>query len=813
MKTIKKITAQKISAMARWAFDNRYKTLILLSVFIFIIASQFPKMTKDTSTEGLLRANDPALVDFNMFRDQFGRGPVIIVAIQTKDVFDMDFLTQLKNLHQELDEKVPYLDDITSLINARHTRGDADELIVGDLMEEMPANAAALELLRSQVMQNPLYLNTLINDRHDLTTILIKTNTYSSTGKNADTSDPLSMDFDSPGQTNEKKSEYITSAENDEAVDVVYEITQKYASPDFKIYVTGPASISNYFSKAMLKDMSRFLGLSFLTITIILAIMFRRLSGVIMPLIIVMVSLLSTMSIMAIFNISLKLPTTVLPSFLLAIALCDSIHILTLFYRAYENNQTKRNAVINAYNHSGLAILMASITTACGLLSFAGSAVAPIEELGIFTSIGVMFALMYTVVLLPAIISIIPIKIKQEDPEKKTAVMDKIGTAMALFATSHPIKIITLFILITSISILGISRIKFSHDILRWLPGDSNIRMATEKIDEQLKGSFNLEVIINMGKKNAFFNPEILNQLEESVKFAESLDINEIQAGKAWSISVVLKETNKALNENNQDYYAIPDSKNLIAQEFLLFENSGTDDLEEYVDTQFSMARFMIKVSFKNAIQYQKFIDTVAGHFQKNYPEAKITTTGMITLYTQTMSNTIKTMAESYIISIIVISVLMFILIGTFELSFLSMIPNLVPVLLMLGISGWLKIPLNVFTMMVSSIALGIVVDDTIHFMHNFQKYYLKSNNVADAIKQTLSTAGRAMLVTSLVLCLGFYVFLFASMTNFIYFGFLTGTTIIFGLFADFLLAPAILVVYYKYKESYVHRKMDLEAA
>jgi len=173
----------------------------------------------------------------------------------------------------------------------------------------------------------------------------------------------------------------------------------------------------------------------------------------------------------------------------------------------------------------------------------------------------------------------------------------------------------------------------------------------------------------------------------------------------------------------------------------------------------------------------------------------------MISLLASTISNTINSLAKSYAIAMVVITCMMVLLIGRLRIGLLSMIPNLAPILLMMGIIGAFNFPMDMFTMMVASIAIGLAVDDTIHFMHNFRRYYEASGDPHQAVYETLNTTGRAMLVTTIVLSTGFFIYMFASLNNIIRFGFLTGITLIAALLSDYFLAPALMVMVNKKKE------------
>ena len=316
------------------------------------------------------------------------------------------------------------------------------------------------------------------------------------------------------------------------------------------------------------------------------------------------------------------------------------------------------------------------------------------------------------------------------------------------------------------------------------------------------KGSVSLEIILDTGRENGLYDPELLKQIEETSAYLETLKVGEIFAGKAWSLTTILKETNRALNENRMEFYTIPENRNLIAQELLLFENSGSDDMEDFTDSRFSKVRIMAKVPFRNAIAYTKFLKVVNSHLRKTFPDLKITITGMTALFSRVISNAIHSMGLSYLYAFLVITILMVFLIGRLKIGLLSMVPNLAPIIVIMGIMGWLNIPMNLFTMLVGNIAIGLAVDDTIHFMHNFRRYFEKNGNAGLSVMETLHTTGRAMLVTSCVLSVGFFIFMFATMNNLFHFGLLTGLTIILALLADYFVAPAIMVVVHRPKKA-----------
>ena len=790
---------KRLEKLARTIFRHRLKSILCMMVIVTAFISQVPKITLDFSTEGFLHKNDPSLLTYNAFRDQFGRDEVVIIAMEPPQIFNIEFFTWLKILQEDIEENVPYLDDVTSMINARNTRGNEDELIVEDLLETFPTDATAMASLKQRVVSNPMYKNLLISEDSSITAMVIKTQNYSSIGKETDVlagfeeygSDDTGIEDLQPATR-----VYLSNEENSAIIMAIQSVLEKHARDDTKIYLAGSPAVTHSLKASMMRDMRKFVILAVLTIAVFLFVMFHRISGVVLPLVVVVCSLLSTIGLMAFFGTPIKLPTQILPSFLLAVCVGASVHILAIFFHRLQATGDKEASIAYALGHSGLACVMTHITTAAGLLSFSTARIAPIADIGLYASFGIMIALVYTLVLLPALLAVLPLKQRRSRASgNQLTAMDRSMQWVARFSTQRPVFILVVAFLIIAMSIPMILRIRFSHDVLRWFPENNVVRMATEQIDRKMRGTVNLEIIIDTGKENGLYDPLILKRLEKAAAHIETLDYGEVFAGKAWSLVEILKEINQALNENRAVYYRIPQNRDVIAQEFLLFENSGSDDLEDMVDSQFSMARFTVKAPFTDALKYQRLMKDVGLYFDETFPEVTLQITGMMPLLFRTVSNVIVSMAMSYIIAFIIITLLMILLIGRFRIGLLSMIPNITPILIMLGVMGALSFPMDAFTMMVGSIAIGLAVDDTIHFMHNFRRYYEEKGDPVWAVQETLHTTGRAMLVTTVVLSIGFFIFMFADMKNIFNFGFLTGITIIMALLSDYFIAPALMVL------------------
>ena len=772
--------------------DNPFKVLLVLLLLLAFPISHVPQIKMDTSTEGFMHDNDPVLIAYNKFRDQFGRDERVALAIKSDKIFSLEFLTTLKELHKEIETTVPFVEDVTSLYNVRNTRGDGDKLITDDLLEPFPTTQAQVDEIKERTMSSHFYKDLLISQDGTMTSIIIETDAYSHEGEEKVSDvDAFDEGFDESAPTGAKKA-FLTDNENAELVTVILAIAEKYRAKGLEIYVAGSPSVNHALKSQMKADMQKFMRLTFLIILVFLFVIFRRASAVFYPLLVIIFSLLTTVGTMAWAGVMFKLPTQIVPSLLLAVSVGATVHILSIFFDRFNANGDKKEALSYTLGHSGLAIAMTSITTAIGVGSFAGSEVAPISDLGIFASLGVMVSLVLTLTLLPVLLTITKLKPK---PKTTTSKIDVLMKKLAVIPVQHTKAVLVSSAMVVTIALIASTQVNLSHNPLKWFQPDSPDRVSTEVIDEQMNGSVTIEVVVDTAKENGWVDPAKLEALNQFSTKLESYVDDYTHIGKVISLATIVKETNRALHENNEKYYTIPKDANLVSQELLLFENSGSDDLEDVVDSQFSKARITIKLPWTDTVEAVAVLDYVKAEAKATFKDDTVTTTGMIPLLINTFSNAVFSSVQSYFIAAIAITFMMMLILGSVRMGLLSMIPNLAPIIVGLLLMYVMNIPLDMFTLLIGSIAIGLVVDDTIHFMHNFKRYYLESGDTAKAIEQTFFTTGKAMIITTMVLSLGFFAYLAANMISVQNFGLLTASVIIFALLSDLLLAPALMVV------------------
>ena len=335
MKRIHKKIEAAFERFTEIVYRRKYIALACMLAVGLTLAAQVPDLTVDTRDESFFMADDPTLLAYNRFRDTFGQDDLFIVSLEAKEGLTPALLATLHSLHRELARKVPYLDDITSLVNGRVVLGRGDTLTVDELMKEPPESEAALARLREMIGRYPLYEKLLVAEDRTLVSILIKPRATVRL-----TEDQLLEGFD--GEAAEQPARYLTNAENIEITTAIREALEPYAENGATLHMAGTPAVVAELTRFIEADMRRIMPLSFLLIILFLLLLFRRVSGVLYPLAVVTLSLLSTLGIMALLRIPITPVIQILPSFLVVVGIGDAVHILTLFYRALSRGAHKQ---------------------------------------------------------------------------------------------------------------------------------------------------------------------------------------------------------------------------------------------------------------------------------------------------------------------------------------------------------------------------------------------------------------------------------------------------------------------------------------
>jgi len=748
----------------------------------------------DNSDEAFLPSDDPERVRYEAFKRQYDSDDLILVVVRPSEVFDFAFLERLRAFHDEIEAKVPYLDDLTSLLNARNTYGREDELVVEDLFETWPQTAAELAAIRARVFSNPLLVNTVISANGEFTALQLKPFTYSTKGPQLASLEGFD-EADGPGASGPDPLPF-TEAEGREMVEVLHAIRDAYQAPGFQVYMAGGPTMEHGLAQTMQSDVVTFMTLSNGAIALLLLALFRRISGVVLPLAVVVLAMLSAMGAMSWVDIPFSVTLNMLPAFLIVVGVCDSIHILVIVYRQLDAGAPRNEAIVGALGHSGLAVVMTSVTTAAGLVSFSVAKLEPVAQLGVVAPFGVMLAMVYSLVLLPALLAVVPLERKRRGRDVGIAAVNTALARLGDAVTRHPGRVVVLWAVVALVAIPGLQQAHFSHDAMKWFPTQDPLRQASDILDREFGGSGGTEVIIHTPGENGLHDPDVMRRIEEAMSHTETLMLDGRKISQTYSLVDLVKETHQALNENRPEFYRLPVERQLLAQELLLFENSGSDDLEDLTDSQFSQARMSLRMPWVDAMVMPPFLERLEPELRAILgPDLDIELTGSGVMFGRIFENVIVTLARSYVFALLIITPLMILLIGSFKRGLVAMIPNLIPVYLVIAFMGFGGIPLDMTTLLIGGVVIGLAVDDTIHFMHKFNRYYEDTGDPAAAVHETLATTGSALLFTSLVLSFGFAIFIAAYMINLSWFGLLASFAVVVAFLADVTLAPALMML------------------
>ncbi len=782
-----------------WVIRWRWLVILVCLLISAGLTSGLQYFRIDNSDEAFLPEDDEERMRYEAFKREYDTDDEILILVKPPEIFDLEFLAKLRAFHDELEAELPYLLEITSLLNARNTYGrelgdGESELVVEDLFENWPQNESELAVLRERAFANPLIVDQLLSKNGAYTIIRLVPFTYSTLGPEVDALAGFDDEPDDGGEFVPPPS--LSEEEGREMVGVLYDIVDRYETPDFDIYAVGGPTMEFAMANTMQADVSAFMLLSNSLIAGLLIVLFRRVSGVVLPLAVVMLAMLSAMGAMSWLDIPFSVTLNMLPAFLIVVGICDSIHILVIVYRQLDAGMSRDESIAYALGHSGLAVVMTSITTAAGLVSFSVAKLEPVAHLGTVAPLGVLLAMLYSLVLLPALLAVAPLRAKRGGADRGLAVSGRLLTKIGDMVTAHPARVVAVWGLVGLLAVPGLMEAHFSHDGMKWFPKEDPLRQAADLIDENFGGSGGIEVVIRTDVENGLHEPDVMQRVERAMRFTETLTIDERPVSRAYSIVDIVKETHQALNENRPEFYSVPDERALLSQELLLFENSGPEHLEKVTDSQFTQARMTVRMPWVDAMVMPPFLDELSPHLGELLgPDLEFELTGGGVMFTRIFENVITTMARSYAFALAIITPMMILLIGDLKRGLFAMIPNLTPVVLVISFMGYLGIPLDMTSLLIGGVVIGVAVDDTIHFMHKFNRYYEDERAPAPAVHATLATTGAALLFTSVVLGLGFSVFMAAYMVNITWFGMLLTVSVGIAFLADITLAPALMMM------------------
>lgn len=788
----------------RWIFLS----LSLLGTAYFALQI-LTKLRIDTSTEAFLSKTSLVQKNLDRFRSEFGRDDVFIILV-AGEVFSLPYLQRLQRLHLELQrldvgllpdrfakkadrsaddfgafedageewEKESggtIVDEITSLINIRQTVSTKDGIRVEKFMTPLP-ELLELDTYKRRALQDHT-ISQVVGKEGTLSLILVRTQLMSEDNSNR-------------------------------VYQAIATICDKYESPQFHLSIAGMAALAANLKFYMMGDLVRMLIVSILLILIMLTVIFRHPLPVGAVILVVVQAAIWSVGTMTLLDYPLTMVSNIIPAFLFCVGLGDSIHLISLFRDQLKIGVDRHKSLIFAVGEAGTPILFTSLTTMVGLISLNAAKSDAIGEMGMAASVGILMALTYSLVFLPIILSfskesLFGVSLQQQPDFFDRLLMFCTNLSRASsYGLAKKYRVLLGAGFLSLLSALALTQIRVWHNPLSWFPSDSGVKQAFLTVDQQVGGSSNIQLLIeSKNGKNIKQLPllQAMDQLQNELLAYEEVDVPSPLIGNISSILDVVKETNRALNAGAAQFYRLPETDRGISDNLFLFENAGQDHLRRLVTGDFAKTQMTLQMKWMDATGYTPFIAFMKSRMQHYLSNiAEVVPTGAVFTLVSTVASIIHDMLKSFLLALVVITLMMIVVLRSIKLGLIAMVPNLIPILFILGFMGLFDIPIDMGNLLIASIAIGIAVDDTIHYLHHFQSFYRQTQDVEQAIAHVISYAGRAIISTSVILIAGFLVYACAAMGNVIMFGLLVSLTIFFALFVDLMVTPALLRTFYK---------------
>ncbi len=825
-------------ACAEWALRHRFfaLSLTLLSA-LFSLWLILDRLYVDTGVEAFSSSQNEAQQVLEEYRDEFGQDLSFIFLVEG-EVFSLEYLKRLKSLHQALEgfemelgslgerkqdrerrrgrleelKESPKLKDfeegefgegdfgedegwgeerggslveeLISLINVRQTRASAEGIEVGELMDPFPT-AEELPQLQARVLSDPSLVGQVLGAKGRHSLLLLR-------------------------------SAFLNDGDMKAMQSALEQLIQAHQAPGFKVSVSGEPAMSKGLHELMIYDLKRLMLYSLLTMALFLAFLFRHPLGVLAPVLVVGMAALNAFALMAALDMPVTLLTNVVPGFLFCVGVGDAVHIISVYRDRFQQGGDSRAAVIHAVSTTGMPVLYTSLTTMVGLLSFRFASLSAIQELGIAGAFGVMMAMLHSLISLPILLSFNQKSPLGKRPGQEGDFLDRLLN-LCLLASACPGDTgegaeppqgrrrrrfnISLGAALSAAALLGISLLHVWHNPMSWIPEDAPVHINFSTLDRETGGAATIHLLLEMEAERGIKDKALLEGLEAlqahilAYKDKEQGHI----VGNAISILDVVKESNRALRGGGEAAYRLPETQRGVADLLFLFESAAPEQLRRLASADLSRSRMTLRVRWLEATSYERLAEHIEEGIERLIPKGtRIRTTGSVYTLMSTIHALIRDLLRSFAVAFLLITLLMILLLGDLKLGLIAMVPNLMPIIFIMGLMGFLSIPIDLNNLLLASISIGIAVDATIHLLHQFKLSYEITGNVERSIKGAMEHSGRAIVSTGMILMAGFFVYTQAEMINLARFGLLVGLTSLVALIIDLVFTPALLRSLYR---------------
>ncbi|RMF60394.1 MAG: RND family transporter, partial [Calditrichaeota bacterium] len=725
-------------------------TIFLTLLCTLLLGYQIRHIKVDPDITSSLPQKIPAKLLYDRMNEIFPSRDMVLIALESDSLFSREVLQLIFQITSHL-EDLPNVYSVMSPTNIRLIRGSEEGMEVREILTQPPETPEEIASYRYTLFHSDLPIENIISEDRTMAGIMV-----------------FLKNTVKPEDAAKEILDYLNTLET-----------------DANIYVTGKPVLTLYLGRGMARDMGILFPMVIVLIMVILWFSFRSLRGVFLPLSVVVFSVIGTIGIMALLGVPISHSTNMLPILLASIAVADGIHILNHYYhRAHKFNESIP-LILEVMKDLNPPVIITSVTTACGFLALNASNIGSIGELGIFTSIGVLIAMVYSLTFIPAVLSILKIP-RKVVTRKQEGYLLSAATAYGEFLVRHKQSLMIAIGLIIVVSILGFPQIQLENNTVSFFPEDHPARIHHEKINQHFAGTTFLTVMVEGDSANFIKEPQVLQTMVKVEQFLKTLP----HVGATISLADYVRRMNTVLHAVNPAYDSIPgdtvveqttewvneggkwvekpvtfkvSGRELIAQYLQLYEMSGKpEDLANLVNYNYQIARINAFIDTGSNNVLREIDRSVRRFIKENFPWIKMELTGTSALFLAINDLVVSGQFLSILVSLLLVTIVTSILFRSVKIGLMNIIPLFFAMVFNFGFMGWGNVYLNIVTMLTSSIAIGVGVDYAVHFIYRYRKE-LKEKTPENAARTTLIEAGIPIVLNALTVGLGFAVLMFST--------------------------------------------------
>jgi len=745
-----------------WTFERPLLMAVVVAVLTALAAVHIPKLEMDPSAEGLMVANDPARVLYEQVKRRFGSDNLTVVVVKADDVFTPTVLRAVQRLTEGL-ERLDGVTRVESLTTVRNIRGDGDRLDTEPLVgSPVPDDPATIARIRGDALGNRVFVGNIVSADARATAITVYT-------------DSRPRD----GAFNERFTEGVES------------LIRQVTAPGLTIYQIGEILTRVTNQRYLDHDQRTIVPIGVGVLLLVLFLAFRTPQGMVVPTATALLSIVWTLGAMAYIGVPMNLLTSVVPSLLIAIGFTEDIHMLVAYHASLEHGRPKLDAIREMLAESALPLTITSATTVVGFGTLIFTDVTMLVQFGVASSLGLTANFLVTMLVVPQMLRYWPVPrhIRRSafaDGAREGPLL-RFLDGLGRFNLKHRRAILVTAGLVAAGSLVGWLGLRVDTDFLTLLPKDSIVRQRVADFGRALGGALNFYVVVDTGRPDGVKDPQVLRKIAGLQDFLAGTG----KVSKTVSVTDYIRKMHREMNGGDPAFEVIPDNADLIAQYMLLLEGR---DFAKFVDFDASGANIVVRHNRTGSNAISALRHEIEDYIHREFPPTLVARpTGEAILTNNAMDFLAVNELQSLVSTFVVIALIHAALFMSFTVGFLSMIPNVIPVLSVYGLMGLVGIPLNISTALVATIAIGIAVDDTVHHMITYNRQLQEHHDQERAMFNTLRAQGPPIIYVSLALVASFLVLLFGSIVSTVQFGLLSAFVMAMALIGELTLTPVLM--------------------